>query len=336
MSAKHLVAGYKISCACGQRVNYRHTGPLEASATALWRGVCPDCGAVIYASMPGGKAYAMRPDTLTLQLTILDIFAEFTPPLTVRQVYYQCTVKGVVPKTDAGYRKVQQQMTVMRRAGTLPYNWVADSSRYALRARTYSDLPSALGEMQRYYRRDLWQAQHTHVEVWVEKKALIGVLHPVCDEFGVSLFPCGGYSSISFVVEAAEQLRDLDKQITIYHLGDFDYDGVHAAHTLENELRRHGAQFEFRRLALTWEQVQSYALPTRPQKKNSTRKKWFIERYGNLPACELDALPPDRLREMVHNAITQHIDPYEWERLQTIEAEERQTLATIMEWGWQA
>jgi len=339
MAAQHLVAGYQkfgIACGCGEVVEYQHTGPLDATATALWRGVCPACGTVVYTRMPGEKAYTMRQETVQLQLAILDIFADFAPPLTVRQVYYQCTVRSAVPKTDAGYRKVQQQMTTMRRAGTLPYHWVADSSRYALRSRTYSDLDAALGDMQKYYRRDLWQTQETHVEVWVEKKALIGVLHPVCDEFGVSLYPCGGYSSISFAYDAAEQLRGLDKRIVIYHLGDFDYDGVHAAYALEDELRRHGAEFEFRRLALTWEQVQHYNLPTRPQKNTSKRKRWFVDRYGNKPACELDALPPSTLRQMVHSAITQHIDPYEWDRLQAVEAEERQTLAAIVERGWPA
>ena len=38
-------------------------------------------------------------------------------PMTVRQVFYQATVRGLVEKTEAGYTKVQTDLTLMRRAG---------------------------------------------------------------------------------------------------------------------------------------------------------------------------------------------------------------------------
>ncbi len=47
-------------------------------------------------------------------------------PMTVRQVYYQATVRGLVDKTEAGYGKVQTDLVAMRRSGMLPYAWLAD------------------------------------------------------------------------------------------------------------------------------------------------------------------------------------------------------------------
>src|SRR5918911_1425938 len=47
-------------------------------------------------------------------------------PMTVRQVFYQATVLGVVEKTEAGYAKVQTDLVYLRRAGVLPYDWLAD------------------------------------------------------------------------------------------------------------------------------------------------------------------------------------------------------------------
>src|SRR5262249_8414006 len=41
-------------------------------------------------------------------------------PMTVRQVFYQATVHGLVEKAESGY-----DLTVMRRAGDLPYDWLA-------------------------------------------------------------------------------------------------------------------------------------------------------------------------------------------------------------------
>jgi hypothetical protein len=36
-------------------------------------------------------------------------------PMTVRQVFYQATVRGLVEKAETGYAKVQTDLTVMRR-----------------------------------------------------------------------------------------------------------------------------------------------------------------------------------------------------------------------------
>jgi hypothetical protein len=47
-------------------------------------------------------------------------------PMTVRQVFYQATVRGIVEKAETGYSKVQIDLTKMRRDGTLPYAWLAD------------------------------------------------------------------------------------------------------------------------------------------------------------------------------------------------------------------
>ena len=50
-------------------------------------------------------------------------------PMTVRQVFYQASVLSIVEKTEAGYNKVQTDLVHMRRAGELPYAWLADNTR---------------------------------------------------------------------------------------------------------------------------------------------------------------------------------------------------------------
>lgn len=45
-------------------------------------------------------------------------------PMTVRQVFYQVTVRGIVDWTEAGYAKVKTDFADMRRAGRLPYSWL--------------------------------------------------------------------------------------------------------------------------------------------------------------------------------------------------------------------
>ena len=49
--------------------------------------------------------------------------------MTVRQVFYQATVKGLVEKSEAGYGKVQTDLALIRRDGELPYDWLVDNTR---------------------------------------------------------------------------------------------------------------------------------------------------------------------------------------------------------------
>src|SRR5262245_46626518 len=72
-------------------------------------------------------------------------------PMTVRQVFYQATVRGVVEKTEAGYTKVQTDLTIMRRAGDLPYDWLADNTRWQRRPTTYNGVEEALQETAKFY-----------------------------------------------------------------------------------------------------------------------------------------------------------------------------------------
>ena len=57
-------------------------------------------------------------------------------PMTVRQVFYQATVRGLVEKAEAGYAKVQADLVQMRLAGRLPYDWLADNTRWQRKPRS--------------------------------------------------------------------------------------------------------------------------------------------------------------------------------------------------------
>ena len=76
-------------------------------------------------------------------------------PMTVRQVFYQATVRGLVEKAESGYQKVQTDLTVMRRSGDLPYDWLADNTRWQRKPRTFNGVEEALKETARFYRKNL-------------------------------------------------------------------------------------------------------------------------------------------------------------------------------------
>lgn len=244
-------------------------------------------------------------------------------PMTVRQVFYAATVRGVVEKSESGYRKVQVDLAEMRRSRVLPYGWLADSTRWMRKPVSYCSAADALTETARLYRRDLWFDAGQRVEVWLEKDALAGVVFDVTYEFDVPLMVTRGYASLSFLHGAAEAIAAAGVPTTIYHLGDFDPSGVDAARNVEKQLRElaPGADIAFERLAVTEAQIAGMRLPTRPTKASDTRAR----RFGPV-SVELDAISAQALRGLVRGAIERHLPAGRLDHLRRIEAEERRLL----------
>ena len=57
-----------------------------------------------------------RSSAAEIQIRRQELYAivEAMRPMTVRQVFYQATVRGIVEKTEAGYAKVQTDLVIMR------------------------------------------------------------------------------------------------------------------------------------------------------------------------------------------------------------------------------
>ena len=132
-----------------------------------------------------------------------------------------------------------------------------------------------------------------------------------------------GFSSLSFLHNAASDIADLDKPAFIYHLGDHDPSGICAAEKIEQTLREFApdAEIHFERLAVLPKQIRDWNLPTRPTKKSDSRAKLF---KGD--SVELDAIHPDMLRQIVQEAIEQHLPEHQLETLEVAEESEREIL----------
>ena len=248
-------------------------------------------------------------------------------PMTVRQVFYQATVKGVVEKTEAGYIKVQTDLVFMRKSGMLPYDWLADNTRWQRKPRSFDGIRDALENTARFYRKDLWASADCYVEVWLEKDALAGVVMPVTSTYDVPLMVARGYASLSFLHTAAEYIRGLDVPTYIYHLGDFDPSGVNAGEKIEQTLREMApnAELMFERLAVERWQIEKWNLPARPTKASDTRSKGF----GEI-SVELDAIDPDRLRSLVVEAIERHLPEQQFAVLKAAEKSEREIIRQLV------
>lgn len=248
-------------------------------------------------------------------------------PMTVRQVFYQATVRGVVDKSEAGYAKVQTDLAWLRRRNIMPYNWLADNTRWQRKPRTFDSIQQALDDTAQFYRKALWTDAGAYVEVWLEKDALAGVVQPITAAYDVPLMVARGYASLSFLHSAAEYIASLSVPTFIYHCGDFDPSGVNAGEKIEQTLREMApaADIHFERIAVNPEQIEAWDLPTRPTKSSDSRAKGF----GAL-SVELDAIPPQVLRDLVEQAIQRHLPYEQFQVLKAAEESERQLLTSLV------
>lgn len=282
--------------------------------------------APVYQASPIKRHRASRAEVEARRDALLAI-VEVMRPMTVRQVFYQATVRGIVEKTESGYDKVQGDLVRMRRASVLPYGWLVDNTRWQRKPDTFNSVEDALFETAKLYRKALWREVDAYVEIWCEKDALSGVILPITAEFDVPLMVARGYASLSFLHNAALFISSLSVAAFVYHLGDFDPSGVNAGEKIEATLREMAphAEIHFERLAVRPWQIEEWHLPSRPTKLSDSRAKSF----GDI-SVELDAIEPDRLRSLIRDAIERHLPPHQFAILKQAEASERRLIQGLV------
>jgi len=213
-----------------------------------------------------------------------------------------------VEKSERGYRHVQDRLTKLRRDGRVPYGWITDATRRGYFTDTFIDAEDFLRRMNHLYRANPWQRSDFYCEVWVESRSIAGIVQHDCQELAVSLYPAGGFSSISFAFEAAEYINaESDgRPVVIFYIGDYDPAGVLIDQSIEAELRRHlndDIDLTFERIGITAEQIEQYDLPRKPRKEGD-RRSLHIEQ-----TVEAEAMPAGVMRGLLRDAIESLLPP---------------------------
>lgn len=245
---------------------------------------------------------------------IIEILREDHPQST-RHIFYRLTdprLSEPVEKSEQGYNQIQTRTVKLRRAGEIPYNWIADLSRRGYFVDTFSGAGEFITRVKGLYRADIWDNAGVKVEVWCESRSIASVIQNDCRELAVSLYPCGGFSSISFAYEAAQELNrgvtaytDGSRDpVVVYYIGDHDPAGVLIDVALQRELRQHldpAIDLQFIRLGITPEQIEKYNLPDKPRKEGD-RRALHIQR-----TVEAESMPAHVLRKILREAIESHL-----------------------------
>jgi hypothetical protein len=261
------------------------------------------------------KRFHAKSETLIAKANeILAEYAGLGLDLTLRQLYYQFVARDIIPNSFKEYKKLQSLINDARLAGRIDWDSIEDRTRNLQSWATQTSPDDALAETARHYRESKWDDQPNHVEVWVEKDALLGVVEKACRKFETPFFSCRGYTSQSEVWNSAQRLADLQKPAVILHLGDHDPSGVDMSRDIQDRMTLFEADnVTVARIALTMEQIKARRPPPNPAKLTDSRAKDYIKRFGPK-SWELDALDPTYLIKLIEDATEGLLDREAWEK----------------------
>jgi hypothetical protein len=304
-----------------------HEQHIEAGVAGNSHGVQPPPGFYVPKDIKPRRHRRTKAAVASVRDAIKDIL-EQNNPQTVRQVFYALTVRGAIAKQEIEYKRtVVRLLTEMREAGEIPFAWIADNTRLMRKPSSFTGVEVCLNSCAEHYRRSVWTTMPAYVEIWIEKDALAGVILEETRVYDVPLMVARGYSSISFLHSAAMAIKARKKPAYVFHFGDYDPSGVDAARDVEAKLRRYApdAEIHFERPAVTLAQIEEWNLPTRPTKQTDTRAK----KFGSATSVELDAIPADKLRQLVRDCIERHVDQHQLKILKVAEESERSFLKMV-------
>lgn len=251
--------------------------------------------------------------------------------LTLRGLHYQLVNRGMT-NSMRHYKRVVHAMIQARREGLVPYDSFLDHDRNTIGDAKAEE--TILADMiikgreqvelwMTAYDKNKWENQDYYVEVWIEKKALIGVFQDTCKRAGVMLCPCKGYPSLTYLNNGANRFRAASsrgqKSIILY-FGDYDPSGEDIPRSIQDNMYNDfHTDVEVDRIALMEEQVVEMGLPPAPTKSDDSRSAT----WDGLGQVELDAVDPGTLKDMVQDSVDKYFDEEAYNDLLDQESKER-------------
>jgi hypothetical protein len=264
--------------------------------------------------MPRGET-----DRIKLLIKAATDILEEESPMTIRQLFYRLVSTEKMVNSTAGYKQVIRIMTIARRDRRCKYYWIVDRSRPEYSPYVFEDLNGYASHVQEGYRKDYWEMQPNHVEIFAEKDSIIGSIEDTTDALGVTVRVGRGFVSTTKIHEIARHFKRIRKPIMVFYLGDHDPSGQGIETDIKRRVLEHGSgDFEMIRLAIHPADIKKYKLPPLRAKVTDSRTEGFLGKFKNT-CVELDALPPDVLRRRITKAVEGLKDMVSWDRAIAVE-----------------
>jgi len=280
--------------------------------------------------------------------TLLEKYEALGIRVTLRQLYYRLVAANVIANTKQSYKWLSAVVSDARYAGLLDWDAIEDRVRQPWTPQDYKTMREALQLTMDTYRLKRWRGQRHYVEIWVEKDALASVLEPLAARFHVTLMVNRGYSSSSAMYESAQRLMrrcnlptwdghdpsKKSKRPVVLYFGDHDPSGINMIDDCRDRLVEFGVEgLAFKRIALSYKQVESYACPPNPVKLTDSRAKGYIARWGRT-CWELDAIDPPEFHKLVAASIAPYLDQALMDKVKAAEEADKGKLKKAMDDLW--
>jgi len=252
---------------------------------------------------------------------------------TVRAVFYALVSRETIPNTRSAYQRLSRLLVKARLEGSISWYSISDETRsirggdydyYRPRRWVESHVDYIL-DAYRHYRLPVWLGKEYYVEIWLEKFALADVFRRWVGSLNVVLCPSRGYSSWTFLHDAAIRIdRETrnGRDAVILYFGDFDPSGVDIRRFLGEALDELGIQVDIEHVAVTREQIEEFRLPHRPEDASEVEKLRRDPRFKNwiygFYRVELDALlalAPDDFMDIVVSSVREYFDEDQYKRV---------------------
>jgi hypothetical protein len=278
--------------------------------------------------------YRPHRSTLDLIAKANSIINEYVPlglRLTVRQLFYQFVARTFIENTQSEYKRLADHISNARDGGKIDWDAIEDRTRHFNVMYGWLDPAHRIRSAAESYREDLWLRQYHHVEVWIEKEALLGIIEDICEQLRVPYCAHRGSASSSFVHQAGKRLAGICRQgrkPVVLHLADHDPTGIHMTDDLRERLSLYArTPIEVRRIALTL--TQARPLPPNTAKEDDSRYDAYVAQFGFEDCWELDALPPDVLVDLIRTNVEQLMDAGAWNAARRREARNRKLITRV-------
>ena len=239
-------------------------------------------------------------------------------PITVRGVYYQCVLSEKLPflSKDSGgskrnYVLVQARLKHLRKVGVIPSDAVVDPG-YSARARNRWSSPEQFAQdAPLIYKHDVWAGYKVRPLVLLQKEGQIPVYEQHAATYGVDVWACKGYSSVSNLQALAEHIKSLKQHVDVLVCADWDPSGCDwpraAEKGLKDLLSGSDYQIRFRRILVTEDEAARSrdTLGVKVAKSNDPRTAKWLDHYcyksDGENVVEMDALAPNEARKRLQS-----------------------------------
>ena len=207
-------------------------------------------------------------------------------PLSLRQIHYQLLndpplaltperskfsdaeleARHRYANTRGFYQRLSELCTPARYLGHIPFQAIDDPTRVSLSHQGFPGVREFIEQERqnflRGYHLDKQQGQPAHIEVFIEKNTLLGIVRPVCRKYGVPLTSGRGFAGPSIWRKIADRFEASGKDaIVLIVASDFDPEGFELADDAIRSLRDlWELPVQYHRVAVTAGQIRELGL----------------------------------------------------------------------------